>query len=60
VHRRILVTRGGERISSAERDRGRAEQPNQDPSMRSASRPPRLRAGIRVRAATESCNKPSI
>src|SRR5262249_45606607 len=58
VHRHML--RCGERTSSAERDRGRPEQPKEDPLTCSRRRPPALPAGIRVRGATESCSKHSI
>jgi hypothetical protein len=56
----MLFARCGKRASSTERDHGHAEQPKEDPPTRSRWRPPLLLAGIRVRAAIESCNKPSI
>jgi hypothetical protein len=55
-----VCSRCGDRASSIERDHGRAEQANQDTLMCSRWRAFLLPAGIRLRAAVEGCNKPSI
>jgi len=56
----MLLPRCGERGSRPERDHGRAEQPKEDTSTRSRWCSTLLAAGMRVRAAAESCSKPSI
>jgi hypothetical protein len=56
----MLVCRCGESASSRERDHGHAEQANQDTSAYSRWRALLPPAGIRVRAATENCNRSSI
>ena len=55
----MLFARCGERASRPERDCG-SEQPKDDISTCSRWRSLLLLAGMRVRAPTESCNKPSI
>jgi hypothetical protein len=58
LRRHVLVARGGQGVSSAERGHSRrSEQPDQGTPMH--SRQPLLNSGPRVRAATESSNADS-
>jgi hypothetical protein len=56
----MLFARCGKLANRSERSHGRAEQSNQDTATCSQWRPPRLPAGVRLCAATESCNNLSI